>query len=98
MIDDKTKAEIIRLSQTLHGGKYGPSRQEYKIHADLSTGAINVNTLTSSRRGLLWVDILKEAGVPPAKFVQSHAALHRELNAKGRYPFYWERNLGTKAP
>lgn len=98
MINDKTKAEIIRLSKLLYNEQYGPSRQDYKMHADLTTGATNVNTLTSSRRGLLWVDILKEAGVPPAKFTQSHAALHKELNAKGRYPFYWERNLETKAP
>lgn len=98
MINDKTKEEIIRLSKILHNGEYGPSRQEYKEYADLSTGATNVHTLTSSRMGLLWVDILKAAGVPPPKFVQNHTSLQRELNKKGRYPFYWERNIGTKAP
>ncbi len=98
MLNDETKAEIVRLSQMLHDGKYAPSRKEYQLYADLSTGATNINTLTSSRHGRLWVDIVKEAGAPPPKFMQAPVRRHNELNAKGRYLFYWETNLETKAP
>lgn len=97
MLNDQTKAEILRLSLLLHNGQYGPSRKEYQEYADLSTGATNINTLTSSRHKRQWVDIIKEAGAPPPKFIQS-APTKSRLNANGRYLFYWERDLGTRAP
>lgn len=88
MINDATKSEILRLVDELHHGEYGPSINEYRRYADLSTGATNAYTLVGGTKRVSWGEILKMAGAPPAKF---HAVRSKsELDAPGRYKFYWE--------